>query len=87
MPRARFTAAVTAALKDATGDRQKVLAEVRKALVTESGYAYPQPMLNDQLSSVWRVSNAADARVNSEAIRRYNDLVAELAALKKKAGL
>ena len=82
-----FTNAVTAALKDATGERQKVLADVRKALVTETGYAYPQPMFNDQLSAVSRVANAADARVNNEAIRRYNDLVAELAALKKKAGL
>lgn len=82
-----LTAAVTAALKDATGERQKLLTEIRDALVTESGYAYPQPMLNDQLSSVWRVSNAADARVNNEAIRRYNDLVAELQALKKKAGM
>jgi hypothetical protein len=33
------------------------------------------------------VANAADARVNNEAIRRYEDLVAELQALKKKAGL
>ena len=82
-----FTTAVTTALQNATGDRQKVLAEVRKALVTETGYAYPQPMLNDQLSAVSRVANAADARVNNEAIRRYNDLVAELQALKKKAGL
>ena len=82
-----FTSAVTAALQGATGERQKALSEVRKALVTETGYAYPQPMLNDQLSAVWRVSNAADARVNNEAIRRYNDLVAELAALKKKAAL
>ena len=82
-----FTTAVTAALKEATGERQKVLTEVRKALVTETGYAYPQPMLNDQLSAVSRVANAADARVNNEAIRRYNDLVMELAALKKKAGL
>lgn len=82
-----FTNAVTAALKDATGDRQKLLAEVRKALVTDTGYAYPQPMLNDQLNAVWRVSSAADARVNNEAIRRYNDLVVELQALKKKAAL
>jgi photosystem II stability/assembly factor-like uncharacterized protein len=82
-----FTAAVTSALQGATGERQQALAEVRRALVTETGYAYPQPMLNDQLSAVWRVSTAADARVNNEAIRRYNDLVVELAALRKKAGL
>jgi len=82
-----LTAAVTSALQGATGERQKALAAVRKALVTDTGYAYPQPMLNDQLSAVWRVSNAADARVNNEAIRRYNDLVAELAALKKQAGM
>ncbi len=82
-----FTTAVTAALKDAAGERQKTLAEVRRALVTETGYAYPQPMLNDQFNAIWRVSNAADARVNTEAIRRYADLVAELAALRKKAGL
>ena len=82
-----LTAAVTSALQGATGERQKTLAAVRKALVTDTGYAYPQPMLNDQLSAVWRVSNAADARVNNEAIRRYNDLVVELAALKKQAGV
>ncbi len=83
----RFTAAVDAAMKAATGERQTALAAVRKALVTDTGYAYPQPMLNDQLAAVGRVSNAADARVNNEAIRRYNDLVAELEALKKKAAL
>ncbi len=82
-----FTSAVEAALKSAAGERQTVLATVRKALVTETGYAYPQPMLNDQFNSVWRVSNAADVRVNGEAIRRLDDLVAELAALKKRAGL
>jgi len=82
-----FTAAVTAALQGAAGDRQKTLAAVRRALVTDTGYAYPQPMLNDQLSAVLRVATAADARVNSEAIRRYDDLVTELQALKKQAGL
>ena len=83
----QFTRDVETALKSATGERKAALEAVHKALVTESGYAYPQPMLNDQFSSVWRVSNAADARVNSEAIRRYNDLAAELAVLKKKAAL
>ncbi|MEX2271050.1 MAG: hypothetical protein WD690_06245 [Vicinamibacterales bacterium] len=82
-----FTAAVTSALQSATGERQKTLADVRRALVTATGYAYPQPMLNDQLSAVARVAGAADARVNNEAIRRYNDLVAELGALKKKAAM
>ena len=82
-----FTAVVDKALKEAAGERKATLEAVRKALVTETGYAYPQPMLNDQFNSVWRVSNAADARVNNEAIRRYEDLVAELEALKKKAEL
>ena len=82
-----FTVEVEKALQGATGARKATLEAVRKALVTDTGYAYPQPMLNDQLNSVWRVSNAADARVNSEAIRRYEDLVAELDALKTRAGL
>lgn len=82
-----FASRVEAALKSATGARRTALEAILDALVTDRGYAYPQPMLLDQLNNVWRVSNAADARVNSEAIRRYDDLVAELEALKKKAGL
>lgn len=82
-----FASRVETALRSATGERKETLEAVRRALITDRGYAYPQPMLVDQFNSVWRVSNAADARVSSEAIRRFNDLVTELQALKKRAGI
>jgi hypothetical protein len=52
--------------------------------VTASG-SYPQPMLIDQLSSVWRMANQADQRPGRDAFQRLEDLRGELAGLEKQA--
>jgi hypothetical protein len=57
---------------------------LRAKLVTASGN-YPQPMLIDQLSNVWRMVNQADQRPGRDAGMRLDDLRAELAALEEQA--
>ena len=80
----QFTTAIEAAVAKG-GPNRPALEKIQKALVDERGIAYPQPMLNAQLSAISRVSNAADARPNNDAIRRLDDLQKELAALKAEA--
>ena len=81
----RFTAAVQTAAKSATGDAKTTLDRIIKAMVNEPGIAYPQNMLNTQLSAITRVSNVSDSRPNNDAVRRLDDLEKELAALKAEA--
>ena len=70
----------------AGGPNRAAVEKIQKALVDERGIAYPQPMLNAQLSAIARVSNVADARPNNDAIRRLDDLEKQLAALRAEAG-
>jgi hypothetical protein len=81
----RFTTAVQAAAKAATGDAKATLDKVIKALVNEAGISYPQPMLNAQLSAITRVTNVSDSRPNNDAVRRLDDLERELTTLKAEA--
>ncbi|HTV00559.1 MAG TPA: hypothetical protein VMF13_08490 [Luteitalea sp.] len=62
----------------------RAAASLRTALVTAPG-SYPQPMLIDQLASIWRMANQADQRPGGDAVIRLNDLRTELAALEKRA--
>ena len=80
----QFTTAIESAVAKG-GPNRAALEKIHKALVDERGIAYPQPMLNAQLSAISRVSNVADARPNNDAIRRLDDLQKELAALKAEA--
>ncbi len=64
--------------------RAKDAAALRAKLVTAGGN-YPQPMLIDQLSSIWRMANQADQRPGRDAFMRLDDLRAELAAIEKQA--
>jgi photosystem II stability/assembly factor-like uncharacterized protein len=67
----------------ADASRAKAAAALRTQLVTAGGN-YPQPMLIDQLSSVWRMANQADQRPGRDAFLRFDDLRAELAAIEKQ---
>jgi photosystem II stability/assembly factor-like uncharacterized protein len=64
--------------------KARAAATLRTQLVTASG-SYPQPMLIDQLSSVWRMANQADQRPGRDAFQRLEDLRGELAGLEKQA--
>jgi hypothetical protein len=57
---------------------------LRAKLVTAGGN-YPQPMLIDQLASVWRMVNQADQRPGRDAVLRLDDLRAELGDIEKQA--
>jgi photosystem II stability/assembly factor-like uncharacterized protein len=57
---------------------------LRAKLVTAGGN-YPQPMLTDQLASVWRMVNQADQRPGRDAVLRLDDLRAELGDIEKQA--
>jgi photosystem II stability/assembly factor-like uncharacterized protein len=57
------------------------LGEIEAKIVTAGG-AYPQPMLIDQFSNIYRMTSAADQKVGRDAFQRYDDLMKELAALK-----
>ncbi|MFM8395120.1 MAG: hypothetical protein ACKOB4_14465, partial [Acidobacteriota bacterium] len=57
--------------------RQTILRQVRQQLVTASG-AYPQPMLIDQLGSIYRLISDADRKVGRSAIEYYDELRREL---------
>ena len=50
-----------------------------------AGGNYPQPMLIDQLSNVWRMANQADQRPGRDAFVRLEDLRVELAGIEKQA--
>jgi len=80
--------ALSATLAEAAGGadtaRAKEAATLRARLVTAGGN-YPQPMLIDQLSSVWRMANQADQRPGRDAFLRFDDLRSELAAIEKQA--
>ena len=69
-----------------TGDATKAkdAATLRARLVTAAG-SYPQPMLIDQFSNVWRMANQADQRPGQDAVVRFDDLANELTALEKQA--
>jgi len=64
--------------------KAKEVAALRARLVTASGN-YPQPMLIDQLSSVWRMANQADQRPGRDGVTRFEDLRNELATIEKQA--
>jgi photosystem II stability/assembly factor-like uncharacterized protein len=80
--------ALSATLAEAAGGadaaRAKAAATLRARLVTAGGN-YPQPMLIDQFSSVWRMANQADQRPGRDAFLRFDDLRRELAAIEKQA--
>ena len=67
----------------ADGSRAKDAATLRAKLVTAGGN-YPQPMLINQISSIWRMANQADQRPGRDAFVRLDDLRAELAAIEKQ---
>jgi hypothetical protein len=69
--------------KGADATKAKEAAVLRARLVTAGGN-YPQPMLIDQLSNVWRMANQADQRPGRDAFVRLDDLRAELADLEKQ---
>jgi len=75
------TLAQVAAGSDA---RAPQAAALRTQLVTASG-SYPQPMLVDQLASIWRMANQADQRPGRDGFLRLDDLTMVLATLEKQA--
>ena len=64
-------------LIDAPAERATRLRAVREKLVTAPG-SYPQPMLIDQLTSIYRMISDADRRVGRSAIEYYGELRREL---------
>ena len=70
--------------KGADATKAKDAADLRSRLVTAGGN-YPQPMLIDQLSNVWRMANQADQRPGRDAFVRLEDLRVELAGIEKQA--
>ena len=64
-------------LQSAIGERKAWLRSAREKLVTASG-PYPQPMLIDQLSSVYRMISDADRKVGQSAIDYLSELRREL---------
>lgn len=63
--------------------RQAELRQIRQALVTAPG-AYPQPMLIDQLTSIYRMISDADRKVGRSAIEYYDELRRELDRLARR---
>ena len=63
--------------------KAKEASALRMRLTTASG-PYPQPMLIDQLSNIWRMANQADQRPGRDAFVRLEDLRMELAGLEKQ---
>lgn len=75
---------LTSAAGGADAGRASEATALRDKLVTAGG-SYPQPMLIDQLANVWRMANGADQRPGGDAVRRLDDLRAELAAIERQA--
>ena len=63
--------------------RQAELKQIRERLVTAGG-PYPQPMLIDQLASIYRMISDADRKVGRSAIDYYAELRNELDRLSVK---
>jgi photosystem II stability/assembly factor-like uncharacterized protein len=63
--------------------RQAELKRLREQLVTATG-PYPQPMLIDQLTSIYRMISDADRKVGRSAIDYYSELRNELDRLSVK---
>lgn len=60
-------------LATAIQPRQARLQEIRRQLVTAPG-AYPQPMLIDQLASIYRMISDADRKVGRSAFEYYDEV-------------
>jgi hypothetical protein len=71
-------ARVAAALRSASGEARTELQAIQSALVTDRGYAYPQPMLADQIRYLYSMLSRADQRPGADAYERYAQLRAEL---------
>ncbi len=82
--RALTLSAALAQVSAGSDARAPQAAALRTQLVTASGN-YPQPMLVDQLASIWRMANQADQRPGRDAFLRLDDLTMVLATLEKQA--
>jgi photosystem II stability/assembly factor-like uncharacterized protein len=69
--------------KVGSDERAKELREMQAKLVTASG-AYPQPMLIDQLQSVYQMVNGADRKVGRSAFDFLGVLQKQLAAIRSE---
>ncbi len=68
--------------KDENSERTKQIKAALKLLKSESG-AYPQPMLAEQISYLYNVTNDADQTPGKEVEKRYAELLVQLADIKK----
>ncbi len=66
-----------------TSARLEKVKKVLKELKNDKG-AYPQQMLVAQISYIYNMANGADQVIGDDVAARYNELMAELSAIKKQ---